>query len=152
MLLDEEIGLKVRLRLRKSKVATILSTDKSSKGHAKGTTLSQDCEEASEEMRVLFHTDVKDKTPKQRGTGTGKKAKQSFKSKSRDNDLHRLLFMPNGLPDGAELAYYVKGHKLLVSYKQGNGIVCGCCDVEISPSQFEAHAGIAARRQPGVDC
>jgi antitoxin component YwqK of YwqJK toxin-antitoxin module len=27
----------------------------------------------------------------------------------RDNDLHRLLFMPNGLPDGAELAYYVKG-------------------------------------------
>jgi hypothetical protein len=27
----------------------------------------------------------------------------------RDNDLHRLLFMPNGLPDGTELAYYVKG-------------------------------------------
>lgn len=27
----------------------------------------------------------------------------------RDNDLHRLLFMPNGLPDGAKLAYYVKG-------------------------------------------
>lgn len=23
--------------------------------------------------------------------------------------MHRLLFMPNGLPDGAELAYYVKG-------------------------------------------
>ncbi|CAJ2645608.1 unnamed protein product [Trifolium pratense] len=61
-------------------------------------------------MRVLFQTDMKDKKPKQRGSGTGKKAKQSFKSKSRDNDLHRLLFMPNGLPDGAELAYYVKGH------------------------------------------
>lgn len=30
----------------------------------------------------------------------------------RDNDLHRLLFMPNGLPDGAELAYYVKGQVL----------------------------------------
>lgn len=27
----------------------------------------------------------------------------------RDNDLHKLLFMPNGLPDGAELAYYIKG-------------------------------------------
>lgn len=27
----------------------------------------------------------------------------------RDNDLHRLLFMPNGLPDGAKLAYYMKG-------------------------------------------
>ncbi|KAH1216672.1 Increased DNA methylation 1 [Glycine max] len=69
-------------------------------------------------------------------------------TKRRDNDLHRLLFMPNGLPDGAELAYYVKGQKLLGGYKQGNGIVCGCCDIEISPSQFEAHAGMAARRQP----
>ncbi|CAL5388227.1 unnamed protein product [Camellia sinensis] len=45
-----------------------------------------------------------------------------------DNDLHRLLFMPNGLLDGAELAYYSKG--------------------QISPSQFEAHAGWSARRQP----
>ncbi|CAJ2644854.1 unnamed protein product [Trifolium pratense] len=71
-------------------------------------------------MRVLFQTDMKDKKLKQRGSGTGKKAKQSFKSKSRDNDLHRLLFMPNGLPDGKQ----------------------------ISPSQFEAHAGMAARRQP----
>ncbi|PNX76815.1 chromodomain helicase DNA binding protein [Trifolium pratense] len=61
-------------------------------------------------MQVLFQTDMKDKKPKQRGSRTGKKAKQSFKSKSRDNDLHKLLFMPNGLPDGAELAYYVKGH------------------------------------------
>lgn len=69
-------------------------------------------------------------------------------TRRRDNDLHRLLFMPKGLPDGAELAYYVKGQKILGGYKQGNGIVCGCCDREISPSQFEAHAGMAARRQP----
>jgi hypothetical protein len=27
----------------------------------------------------------------------------------RDNDLHLLLFMPYRLPNGAELAYYVKG-------------------------------------------
>lgn len=27
----------------------------------------------------------------------------------RDNDLHRLVFMPNGLPDGTTLAYYSKG-------------------------------------------
>lgn len=27
----------------------------------------------------------------------------------RDNDLHRLVFMPNGLPDGTLLAYYIKG-------------------------------------------
>ena len=30
----------------------------------------------------------------------------------RDNDLHRLLFKPNGLPDGAKLAYYAKGQVL----------------------------------------
>ncbi|GMH10141.1 hypothetical protein Nepgr_011982 [Nepenthes gracilis] len=69
-------------------------------------------------------------------------------TKKRDNDLHRLLFMPNGLPDGAELAYYAKGQKILQGYKQGIGIVCGHCNCEISPSQFEAHAGWAARRQP----
>ncbi|XVE96840.1 hypothetical protein REPUB_Repub02eG0257700 [Reevesia pubescens] len=68
--------------------------------------------------------------------------------KKRDNDLHRLLFMPNGLPDGAELTYFIKRQKLLEGYKQGNGIVCGCCERELSPSQFEAHAGMAARRQP----
>jgi hypothetical protein len=42
--------------------------------------------------------------------------------KKRDNDLHRLLFMPNGLPEGAELAYYIKGQKMLDGYKQGNCI------------------------------
>ncbi|KAK1421109.1 hypothetical protein QVD17_23215 [Tagetes erecta] len=68
--------------------------------------------------------------------------------KKRDNDLHRLLFMPNGLPDGTELAYYARGKKILDGYKQGNGIVCSHCDTEISPSQFEAHAGWAAKRQP----
>lgn len=69
-------------------------------------------------------------------------------AKRRDNDLHRLLFMPNGLPDGTELAYYVKGQRILGGHKQGNGITCGCCNREVSPSQFEAHAGMAARRQP----
>ncbi|CDP06643.1 unnamed protein product [Coffea canephora] len=68
--------------------------------------------------------------------------------KKRDNDLHRLLFMPNGLPDGTDLAYYSKGKKILGGYKQGSGIVCSCCHSEISPSQFEAHAGWAAKRQP----
>ncbi|KAL5986151.1 hypothetical protein ACLOJK_028141 [Asimina triloba] len=68
--------------------------------------------------------------------------------RKRDNDLHRLLFMPNGLPDGTQLAYYSKGQRLLEGYKQGSGIVCSCCDTEISPSQFEAHAGWATKRQP----
>ncbi|CAL5389643.1 unnamed protein product [Camellia sinensis] len=54
--------------------------------------------------------------------------KQKKTAEGLDNDLHRLLFMPNGLLDGAELAYYSKG--------------------QISPSQFKAHAGWSARRQP----
>ncbi|KAK2657898.1 hypothetical protein Ddye_010950 [Dipteronia dyeriana] len=69
-------------------------------------------------------------------------------TKKRDNDLHRLLFLPNGLADGAELTYIVKGQRLRSGYKRGNGIVCDCCNTEISPSQFESHAGMAARRQP----
>ncbi|MFS7957043.1 putative histone acetyltransferase chromatin regulator PHD family [Helianthus anomalus] len=78
-------------------------------------------------------------------TETWKERKCPFK---KDNDLHRLLFMPNGLPDGTELAYYARGKKILDGYKHGNGIVCSHCDTEISPSQFEAHAGWAAKRQP----
>ncbi|KAF5956049.1 hypothetical protein HYC85_008905 [Camellia sinensis] len=50
--------------------------------------------------------------------------------------------------DGAELAYYSKGQRILRGYKRGNGIVCSCCHTEISPLQFEAHAGWSARRQP----
>lgn len=82
--------------------------------------------------------------------GSATKQKKTAESgvRKRDNDLHRLLFMPNGLPDGTELAYYVKGQKILGGYKQGNGIVCSCCEIEISPSQFESHAGMSARRQP----
>ncbi|XP_011008656.1 PREDICTED: uncharacterized protein LOC105113979 [Populus euphratica] len=30
----------------------------------------------------------------------------------------------------------------------GNGVACSCCEVEISPSQFESHAGMSARRPP----
>ncbi|KAL7183161.1 hypothetical protein ACSBR1_041775 [Camellia fascicularis] len=56
--------------------------------------------------------------------------------------------MPNGLLDGAELAYYSKGQRILGGYKQGTGIVCSGCHTEISPSQFEAHAGWFARHQP----
>lgn len=37
----------------------------------------------TEEMRELFQTDMKDKKPKTRGAGAGKKSTKSFKSKSR---------------------------------------------------------------------
>ncbi|VFQ85155.1 unnamed protein product [Cuscuta campestris] len=82
------------------------------------------------------------------GSVTEQKKTSEGGPKKRDNDLHRLLFMPNGLPDGTDLGYYSKGKKILGGYKHGNGILCSCCHTEISPSQFEAHAGWAAKRQP----
>ncbi|CAL0316940.1 unnamed protein product [Lupinus luteus] len=62
--------------------------------------------------------------------------------------LHKLLFEDNGLPDGAELAYYARGQKLLEGIKRRSGIFCGCCNTEISPSQFEVHAGWDSRKKP----
>ncbi|KAG8488570.1 hypothetical protein CXB51_016512 [Gossypium anomalum] len=66
----------------------------------------------------------------------------------KDLRKHKLVFEEDGLPDGTELAYFVRGEKLLVGYKRGFGILCTCCNSEISPSQFEAHAGWASRRKP----
>ncbi|XP_076892233.1 increased DNA methylation 1-like isoform X2 [Bidens hawaiensis] len=100
--------------------------------------------EAMKEQKGMF------KRPRPYTSNSAVETKRSAEGgqKKRDNDLHRLLFMPNGLPDGTELAYYARGKKVLDGYKQGNGIFCSHCDTEISPSQFETHAGWAAKRQP----
>ncbi|KAK0604747.1 hypothetical protein LWI29_019050 [Acer saccharum] len=66
----------------------------------------------------------------------------------KDLRMHKLVFEKDGLPDGTEVAYFVRGQKLLVGYKFGCGIMCSCCNSEVSPSQFEAHAGWASRRKP----
>ncbi|TKY67145.1 Increased DNA methylation 1 [Spatholobus suberectus] len=66
----------------------------------------------------------------------------------KDLRLHKLVFEEDVLPDGTEVAYYARGKQLLVGYKKGFGIVCSCCECEVSPSQFEAHAGWASRRKP----
>ncbi|KAK9279234.1 hypothetical protein L1049_012912 [Liquidambar formosana] len=66
----------------------------------------------------------------------------------KDLRLHKLVFEEDILPDGTEVAYYARGQKLLVGYKKGFGILCTCCKSEVSPSQFEAHAGWASRRKP----
>ncbi|KAI3793681.1 hypothetical protein L1987_36301 [Smallanthus sonchifolius] len=95
----------------------------------------------------LYHSTTR---PRSYTSGSAVETKRNAEGghKKRDNDLHRLLFMPDGLPDGTELAYYARGKKILDGYKQGNGIFCSHCDTEVSPSQFEAHAGCAAKRQP----
>ncbi|XP_077220691.1 uncharacterized protein LOC143854550 [Tasmannia lanceolata] len=66
----------------------------------------------------------------------------------KDLGLHKLALMEDGLPDGTEVAYFVRGKKLLKGYKKGIGIFCNCCKSVVSPSQFEAHAGCASRRKP----
>ncbi|KAK6152450.1 hypothetical protein DH2020_015085 [Rehmannia glutinosa] len=67
---------------------------------------------------------------------------------NRDNDLHKLLFMPNGLPDGTSVAYYSKGKVVFRPWCIKLFMSCECNFGQISPSQFEAHAGWAAKRQP----
>ncbi|KAF5747855.1 hypothetical protein HS088_TW05G00584 [Tripterygium wilfordii] len=66
----------------------------------------------------------------------------------RDQRLHKLVFEEGGLPDGTEVAYYGRGQKMLEGYKKGFGIFCCCCNCEVSPSQFEVHAGWASRKKP----
>ncbi|KAJ4969996.1 hypothetical protein NE237_003095 [Protea cynaroides] len=66
----------------------------------------------------------------------------------KDLRLHKLVFEEGGLPEGTEVAYYARGQKLVEGYKKGFGIFCRHCDSEVSPSQFEAHAGWASRRKP----
>ncbi|KAK7857728.1 increased dna methylation 1 [Quercus suber] len=73
---------------------------------------------------------------------------QTIDTSNRDLRLHKLVFEEDVLPDGTEVAYYSRGQKLLVGYKKGIGIYCTCCNSEVSPSQFEAHAGWASRRKP----
>nr|GEU82865.1 zinc finger, PHD-type [Tanacetum cinerariifolium] len=66
----------------------------------------------------------------------------------KDLRMHKLVFEEDVLPDGTELAYFARGKKVLDGYKRGSGIYCFCCKKEVSPSQFEAHAGWGSRRKP----
>lgn len=74
--------------------------------------------------------------------------KTQWKITTKYQRFHKLVFEEGGLPDGTEVAYYARGQKLLEGYKMGFGIFCRCCNHEVSPSQFEAHAGWASRRKP----
>ncbi|MCD7468888.1 hypothetical protein HAX54_007435 [Datura stramonium] len=80
--------------------------------------------------------------------GVSVHSRTQWKITKKDQKMHWLVFEEGGLPDGTEVAYYSRGKKLLVGYKQGSGIFCSCCNSEVSPSQFEAHAGWASRKKP----
>ncbi|KAL9268018.1 Increased DNA methylation 1-like protein [Drosera capensis] len=88
------------------------------------------------------------KTPGTVSSVSSSKAKVSWKITQKDLRMHKLVFEDGALPDGTELSYYAGGKKMLDGYKKGNGIFCLCCNSVVSASQFEAHAGCAARRKP----
>ncbi|KAK4377719.1 hypothetical protein RND71_004015 [Anisodus tanguticus] len=80
--------------------------------------------------------------------GVSVHSRTQWKMTKRDQRMHKLVFEEGGLPEGTEVAYYSRGKKLLVGYKKGSGIFCSCCNTEVSPFQFEAHAGWASRKKP----
>ncbi|XP_043815649.1 uncharacterized protein LOC110623074 isoform X2 [Manihot esculenta] len=88
------------------------------------------------------------KSLKSASAGVSSQNKSQWRITMKDQRLHKLVFEEGGLPDGTEVAYYARGQKLLVGYKRGFGILCCCCNCEVSPSTFEAHAGWATRKKP----
>uniref|UniRef100_A0A453TEW5 PHD-type domain-containing protein n=1 Tax=Aegilops tauschii subsp. strangulata TaxID=200361 RepID=A0A453TEW5_AEGTS len=56
--------------------------------------------------------------------------------------------MSGVLAEGTDVGYYVQGKRLLDGHIKEHGIYCYCCNTVVSPSQFEGHAGRAARRKP----
>ncbi|KAJ9184379.1 hypothetical protein P3X46_004110 [Hevea brasiliensis] len=91
---------------------------------------------------------VVSKSLKSASVGVSSQNKSQWRITTKDQRLHKLVFEEGGLPDGTEVAYYARGQKLLVGYKRGFGILCCCCNCEVSPSTFEAHAGWATRKKP----
>ncbi|GJS29145.1 zinc finger, PHD-type containing protein [Tanacetum coccineum] len=81
-------------------------------------------------------------------TSSSSRSKGQGRITRKDLRMHKLVFEEDVLPDGTELAYFARGEKVLEGYKRGSGIYCFCCKKEVSPSQFEAHAGWASRRKP----
>ncbi|XP_049353448.1 uncharacterized protein LOC125817992 isoform X1 [Solanum verrucosum] len=104
----------------------------------------QSSEASSRSTSSAPATKLTDRMP----SGSGTQSKVHGKLTRKDLRMHKLVFEEDALPDGTALAYYVRGQKLLEGYKKGHGIFCYCCNTEVSPSQFEAHAGCASRRKP----
>ncbi|KAI9072864.1 hypothetical protein K1719_045160 [Acacia pycnantha] len=72
--------------------------------------------------------------------------KSHWRITKKHQQLHKLVFEEGGLPDGAEVAYYARGQKLLEGYKKGFGIMCRCCNSEVSPHSLRSmQAGLPAR-------
>ncbi|KAE8658945.1 hypothetical protein F3Y22_tig00116965pilonHSYRG00418 [Hibiscus syriacus] len=125
-----------------------------------------DCEQEAEHITIAPRTNTKmlnqwcsllfrspkltvfPKSPMSALKCNSSQAKSQGRVTRKDMRMHKLVFEEDGLPDGTELGYSVCRQKRLVGYKRGFGILCTCNNSEISPSQFEAHAGFSSRRKP----
>ncbi|CAI8614716.1 unnamed protein product [Vicia faba] len=158
------VGKRIRsprpVLVSKSSCASELSISSKSKRHGKKRTESSKRDNSSNSSKSASVPIL----PRRKITPTMKKSlsvklkptsnclspqnKSQWKITKKDFRLHKLVFEENGLPDGTEVAYYAGGQKLLEGFKMGFGILCRCCNTEISPSQFEVHAGWASRKKP----
>uniref|UniRef100_A0A804LEK9 N-acetyltransferase domain-containing protein n=1 Tax=Zea mays TaxID=4577 RepID=A0A804LEK9_MAIZE len=126
--------------------ALIGSSDKGISGLSAGTSKEK---KGTEETRSaqntgdlgLISSSSSPVTSAQRPLPSSSVGSNSRESKKRDTALHPLIFKEAGLPDNTLLTYKLKNG-------EGAGIVCNCCNQEVSPSEFEKHAGMGKRRQP----
>ncbi|GJX56347.1 increased DNA methylation 1 [Tanacetum coccineum] len=73
--------------------------------------------------------------------------KIAHKKSEKEPQLHKSIFQVGGLPDGTKVFYRTPA-KNFPGIKQGFGIFCLCCNEEVKPTAFEAHAGMPSRKKP----
>uniref|UniRef100_A0A6N2KPL2 PHD-type domain-containing protein n=1 Tax=Salix viminalis TaxID=40686 RepID=A0A6N2KPL2_SALVM len=157
--LDEAIRLSISITpSKKSNFCLNCRGSITGAGTRKSKVLCSQCLELKDSQAISTpKTDPKEGTPKpppvpESSSDLLKSSPSQSNSQGRltkkDIRMHKLVFEEEVLPDGTEVGYYSQGKKLLVGYKKGFGIFCSCCNSEVSPSQFEAHAGWASRRKP----
>ncbi|XP_045808340.1 increased DNA methylation 1-like [Trifolium pratense] len=134
---------------KRTKSSKRVSMSKSSKKSASGPVLIQKnslCNMETKSSKLTVKLKIAPITSNSKCSSPQNKSQ--WKINKKHQRLHKIIFEEDGLPDGAEVAYYARGQKYLEGIKMKSGIICRCCNTEISPAQFEIHAGWAYRRKP----
>ncbi|XVF05290.1 hypothetical protein REPUB_Repub05bG0159200 [Reevesia pubescens] len=157
-MLENALWMVIGSSMKKSSFCLNCRASITGAGSRRSMILCKSCMDVKESQDISTEVaDASDRSPKptvvsKSPVSASKCSTSQTKSQGRvtrkDLRMHKLVFEENGLPEGTELGYFVRGQKMLVGYKRGFEILCTCCNSEISPSQFEAHAGWATRRKP----
>ncbi|GAU41927.1 hypothetical protein TSUD_25680, partial [Trifolium subterraneum] len=135
-----------RQKKKKTKSSKRVSMSKSSRKSASGPVLIQKKIVITRSSKLTVKLKIAPITSNSKCASPQNKSQ--WKINKKHQRLHKIIFEEDGLPDGAEVAYYARGQKYLEGIKKKSGIICRCCNTEISPAQFEIHAGWAYRRKP----